>query len=338
MSKRVSLLKNIILANFKALSFPYKLTFAMTYKCNLRCRICNIWESPVGKELNVGEIEAIFSNLNNLGWLDLTGGEISLRNDMLEIVKAIIQSANKLLFFHISTNGQVTDKIVSMTEKILEHDLIPIVSISIDGPEEINDKLRGSDGASKRALETFRSLKKLSRGYYYLSCTISDYNIDYLEDFLAELKKISFFSFSDLHFNIFHRSRHYYKNQYVNGISRLEFKNIKKYMFLNKKGNFIKKFFADRYAKGLKKYLNQNRYPVKCQALKSSCFIDPCGNVYPCAMYDRPIGNLRDNNYNLNNIWQGIGLTRVRNDIANKRCPGCWTPCEAYPAILGDLI
>ena len=339
MNKKTKFIKNIVLSNFKRLESPYKVAFALTYKCNLKCKICKIWKAAPKEELRIDEIEKIFKGLNNLSWLDLTGGEITLRQDLIEITRLIIKNAKGLSLFHISTNGQSPDKTYLLAKEILKSNLSFVVNIGLDGPKDINDELRGKRGAYSNSIEAFKLVKSLNRGYCYLSCTLSDYNIEYVDELLAGLiRDLPNFSPSDLHFNIFHKSGHYYKNEGIEGLSYLDFKKVKKYLMLSKNGNPIKKFLESRYMEGLSKYLGADKFPLKCQALRSSCFINPYGEVYPCGMYNRPIGNLRDYGHDLNRLWSSPNLPELRKRIENKACPGCWTPCEAYPAILGNLF
>ena len=338
MKKELILLKNIFFSNFKALPSPYKITLALTYRCNLQCKICNIWRTPFKEELGTGQIAKIFRNLKDLVWLDLTGGEITLREDLIEVVRIIKDNAANLLVCHISTNGQSPHKVLLLAEEILKLKMIPVINVGIDGPRRINDEIRGCQGAYAKSLQTFKLLKKLLKGHYYLSCTISNYNIDYIDEFLSGLETdVEGFSFSDLHFNMFHHSPHYYKNQEIDGLSAVRFEKIGKYLRLCKMGNFVKQRLEDLYIRGLRKYLSGDSFFVNCQALKSTCFISPYGEVYPCGVYDRCAGNLTGNNFDLKKIWQEAGALKIRNDIKEKKCLGCWSPCEAFPALLGDL-
>jgi radical SAM protein with 4Fe4S-binding SPASM domain len=72
-------------------------------------------------------------------------------------------------------------------------------------------------------------------------------------------------------------------------------------------------------------------------ALSSSIFIDPFWTVYPCSMFDEPIGNLRENGFDLGEIWNSKKSLEVLREIEEERCPHCWTPCEAYQTVLGNL-
>lgn len=337
MNNRYRLLKSILFSNFSRLRYPYKITFALTYKCNLKCKICKIWKKVHKQELSINEIELIFKNLNNLSWLDLTGGEISVREDLMDAAYAIIKNSHNLSIFHISTNGQLPNKIYSLVKKVIELGVIPIVNISLDGPQEVNDELKGKRGAYNNSIETYKMLKSISKGYYYISCTISNSNIDYLDELVFDLKNIALFSNSDLHFNVFHNSSHYYENDNMDEISNLKIKRLKKYLSLCKRGNIIKTILENLYLKGLFKYLGGDRFPVECQALKSTCFINPYGLVFPCGLYDNVVGDLKDYDYNMNKLWNSKRIIRSREDICQKRCSGCWSPCEAYHALLGHF-
>jgi MoaA/NifB/PqqE/SkfB family radical SAM enzyme len=310
----------------------------LTYRCNLKCKICNIWRTPFREELNAWQVAEIFQNLKNLVWLDLIGGEITLREDLIEVIKLIADKAPNLLIFHISTNGQLPEKVFLLAKEILHYRMIPVINVSVDGPAQINDSIRGCEGAYSKSLKTFNLLKKFSKGYYYLSCTISDHNIDHIDKFLSELEKdVDSFSSSDLHFNIFHSSAHYYKNQDIAAASLVKFKNLEKYLKLSRKGSFVKQKLEDLYIAGLRRYLSGDKFFINCQALGSTCFINPYGEVYPCGIYDRSVGDLTKNGYDLNKIWRETETLKTRDDIKEKKCPGCWSPCEAYPALLGDL-
>jgi len=339
MVKKLRLIGNIIHSNFKRLSSPYKVIFVLTYKCNLRCEICRIWEKPYREELNAQNIEKIFKSLHNLNWLDLTGGEITLRQDLIEITKLITRSSKRLSLFHVSTNGQLPDKVFSLAKEVIRSNITFMANVSLDGPEDINDRLKGMKGAYENSIETFKLLKSLNKGHPYLSCTLSDYNIGHIDRFLSELKNdLPNISLSDLHFNVFQTSSHYFKNQNTVGLSNASFGKLKKYLRLSKNGNLIKRFLEDRYIKGLDKYGKVGRFATECQVLRNTCFINPYGEVYPCIIYDRLVGNLGEYDYDLNKLWSNQIVLKARQEIDNNACPGCWTPCEAYPAILGNLF
>ena len=116
---RYLLLKKIFLSNFLRLRFPYKLTFTLTYKCNLECKTCFIWKKKHQEELTLNEIDRFFKKSNSFSWIDLTGGEIFLREDLLDILEIIFKHCRNLCILHFhksyfslgvrSTNWKVCD-------------------------------------------------------------------------------------------------------------------------------------------------------------------------------------------------------------------------------------
>ncbi len=339
MIKELSLLKNLVYSNFVRLRSPYKITFAATYRCNLKCKICNIWDKPTRDELSCLEIEKIFKSLNNLNWIDLTGGEVTLREDLSDIIKLIIRGSKRLVIFHISTNGQLAQRAFLATKAIISAGITPVINISIDGPERVNDFLRGGSGAYWRSLETFRSIKRIRNARVYLSCTLSSLNIDYIDELITDLKKnIQDFDFSNLHFNIFHQSAHYYNNQNKDISLELTLHSLKKYLGLCALGNPVKVFLEKEYIKELGFFINNGRSSFPCQACLSTCFLNPYGEVFPCSIYNLKIGNLKENNFDINALWNCGKTKAVRKCVEENKCPGCWSPCEAYPAIAGHFL
>jgi MoaA/NifB/PqqE/SkfB family radical SAM enzyme len=328
-------------SNFKVLNQPYKLTFAITYNCNSRCKTCGIWKINSKNELKTKEIKKIFENINP-SWVNLTGGEPFIRNDLYEIAKII--SKKDVYLLNITTNGILVEKTIKTLKKILKLKIPKIiVVVSLDGPREIHDNLRGIKGNWDKALILFKKLKELSsndrRFKTYLGYTISHYNIGLIKKTLEEVNKKIIVDINDFHFNIIHNSFYYavgsatldkdVKNKIVGDVD---------YILQQKTGFGVIKTLEKKYLKLIEKYFETEKSPKNCKALSSSCFISPNGDVYPCTGFNCVIGNLRDNNYELKKIWQSKKSNNVRKLIKENVCGGCWTPCEAYQTILGNIL
>src|SRR3989338_3271519 len=64
---------------------PRKVVLIITFRCQLRCRICNVDSVCLGREeLTTSEIIGILNNLSKDGVsaVDFVGGEIFVRNDI----------------------------------------------------------------------------------------------------------------------------------------------------------------------------------------------------------------------------------------------------------------
>jgi radical SAM protein with 4Fe4S-binding SPASM domain len=97
-------------------------------------------------------------------------------------------------------------------------------------------------------------------------------------------------------------------------------------------------FLERAYLKRVRQYLETGETPMRCHALRSSCFVDSWGNVFPCTIYDRKIGSLRAVDYDLARLWNTAEAAQLQGEIWESSCPNCWTPCEAYQSILGNLV
>ena len=96
-------------------------------------------------------------------------------------------------------------------------------------------------------------------------------------------------------------------------------------------------FLEDRYQALIPKYYESHKSPLPCTALSSSCFVDAYWNLFACSIWDAKVGNLRDNGFDLRGLWESDRRKELREDVVEERCSHCWTPCEAYPTILGNL-
>ena len=92
-----ALAKAAFKANLGRLEFPFKLTFCLTFWCNYRCETCNIWKMKPRDELRLEEIREFFKRSPGFSWVDLTGGEVWLRKDFVDICEALTTSCKNLL-------------------------------------------------------------------------------------------------------------------------------------------------------------------------------------------------------------------------------------------------
>lgn len=343
MNRFFASINSILLSNITRLPLPYKLTFAMTYRCNSRCKICQIWRKPPKKELSFRQIQQFFSSNPYFTWINLTGGEIILRHDIVQIVQTIIKTQPNLYFLNFPTNGLLTEKIVKAINEIMS--LRPphvLVSVSLDGPEQLHDMLRGIQGNWKRAVKTYIELKKMRSDRFdvYFGMTISKYNTTVIEETYQSLRKQTpNLQRSDIHFNIAHYSSHYYGN--LNQDISFKSDPMSEISSYNKKKRwtFTKISFIEYlYQRLISLYLQTKKTPLPCRALSSSIFLDPYGTIYPCSMWNKPLGNIKNIQFRIQNIWRSKKTLQILNLIQQKKCINCWTPCEAYQSILGNLF
>jgi MoaA/NifB/PqqE/SkfB family radical SAM enzyme len=342
--ERFNLATNILSSNFGRLTFPYKLTLVLTYWCNYKCKTCNIWQKRPEDELSFDEIDRFFQASNRFNWIDFTGGEIWMRNDVVQIIESSIKNCKNLALLHFPTNGFYTQKTVEGVKEILK--MKPpkmIITVSLDGDEETNDTIRGKKGGWKKQIDTFRQLKELQGVETVLGMTLSKHNAGkYKETFEAVKKVLPDLHPKDFHVNIAHESSHFYNNSANeltdNSAQEIIIGELAEYKKSRGPSLGPVSFLENQYLGNVKKYLDTGKTPVKCHSLSASCFIDSWGTVYPCVTYDRKLGNIRDYNFDLEKIWNLPETKQLQQEISKGQCPQCWQPCEAYQSIMGNLI
>ena len=346
MKAYLDLTKNIVSSNFTRLAFPYKLTFCITYWCNYKCKTCNIWQRKPKDELTLDEIRKFFEKSNRFNWIDFTGGEVWLRKDFTDIVEAAIRNCKNLLMVHFPTNGYLTDKVVAAARAVVEHPNRPeqfIVTVSTDGDEETNDRIRGIPGGWRRQLETFKALRAMNGVGVVLGMTLSRSNADHFPTaFAAVQREIPDLRPDEFHVNVVHESPHYLGNTDLGlrqGVDRKRLADaIEDYTRFRGIPLGPVGYLERAYLARVRQYLETGKTPMRCHALSASCFIDSWGNVFPCTIYDKKIGSLRDVDYDLARLWRTPEADGLEREIWNYQCPQCWTPCEAYQSIMGNFM
>jgi radical SAM protein with 4Fe4S-binding SPASM domain len=142
---------------------------------------------PTPGELNTKEAFHLVDEIYSFGakWFGLKGGEPLLRKDIFDIVKyAKSQGLNVCLL----TNGYFVDG--EIYDNLVKNEVY--TGVSIDGPEKINDALRGK-GSYEKALSAIQKLSKagILNG---LSAIVTSVNYKYLDHVaaLAEEFKANF--------------------------------------------------------------------------------------------------------------------------------------------------
>lgn len=316
---------------------PYKVTITPTHSCNCRCKLCGIWRLPKkGAELSVEEYSAIFKNLGgDLTWLNVSGGEPFMRKDLAQILETAAAKCKNLCLISINTNGIESKRITSVLDRLLKMpgNMRIYLAVSLDGPREIHNLMRGRNNAFDRARRTLRELERLKRNHKNLhvetETLVCKLNADHLP---------SIGGWPDRHFTFATKSGHYNNAgacdcliEDADQVMEISGK-IARGVELNSAFSITKKIFfkiTSRHARSVGR-----RQILPCHASWSSVWIDPWGIVRPCIMFDAELGHLRESAYDLSGILVGKRTREVRRLIKGEKCANCWTPCEASVSIM----
>jgi MoaA/NifB/PqqE/SkfB family radical SAM enzyme len=213
-----------------------------------------------------------------------------------------------------------------------------IITVSIDGPPEIHNKIRGLPNSFERAVNTLNELRKMKGIIVFAGMTLSKDNVLYSSDTIAKLKeKVPGFQINDLHVNIAHSSSHFYGIE-LSDYPKEKVLSVLKEFRPTRGFNIFHpiSWLEKKYQTKIREYFKTGNCPMPCHSMAASCFLDPYGNVYPCSIYNKVIGNVRDERFE--DIWLKKERRALASEIRNLNCPQCWTPCEAYQTILANLF
>jgi MoaA/NifB/PqqE/SkfB family radical SAM enzyme len=144
-------LGGVLRSKLLGMPVPISMTLALTYRCNLRCRYCQIWKAA-GPEMTTRQVLTAVDELAEAGMtrLGLTGGEPFLRPD----IATIVDHAKGIgLFTTVFTNGTLVDKHRRTLRKL------DAVLLSLDGDRPVHDAMRGK-GAFDHAIRAMELLGK----------------------------------------------------------------------------------------------------------------------------------------------------------------------------------
>jgi len=318
---------------------PYKLTLILNGNCPTRCTFCSIWKTPSPDEMRPDEWERVFASAPNTVWANLSGGEIFQRTDVDDIVDALVRQMPDLYLVDFPTTGWYPERALSACERLVEGGVRRVlVTVSLDGPPDVHDRLRGREGAHQKAMDAMRAIRAagLPRVKAFFGMTILPENHQTIEATKAAARDaIPDLVDDDFHFNIGMESGHYYRNEGAG--TRPPLAALDSMAPHLRRGIDPISMLEKEYQKRVRQFLETGKSPVPCAALRASVFIDAQGVVYPCSIYSRPLGGLREHDYQLSAVLGEPEAAAAREAVVAEACPGCWTPCEAYQSLFAHF-
>ncbi|MDR1913076.1 MAG: glycosyltransferase [Clostridiales bacterium] len=302
---------------------PTDMCIILTYRCPMRCKMCNIWENPTEKEREITPEE--IKRLPKVKFINITGGEPFVREDLEQIIEICFTKSPRVV---ISTSGWYEDRLLALAKKFPRIG----IRISIEGLAQKNDELRGRQGGFEKGLRLLEKLRAMGVKDIGFGCTVSNNNsADMLELYkLARSMKIEFATAA------FHNS--YYFHKYDNVITNTEevCRNFEKLVNLQLREPHPKSWFRAFFNMGLINYIEGNKRLLPCEAGLVNFFVEPYGDVYPCngleeKYWKETMGNIRETP-DFQEIWEGGQAEKVRNKV--RCCPkNCWMVGTVSPVM-----
>lgn len=343
-----NIVKSVVNNRLGRIEMPSMVTFVVTWRCNLRCFMCDVWKKTDHDDMTPDEAQAIFKQMPHLDSLRLTGGEPFLRRDFQELVERILEVSEPTVL-HVTTAGVMYERIVEFVKAVGSPKLH--IKMSIDAVGDRHDEIRGYRGLYNKSLRTLRTLAELRPKYgFYLGVnqTLTDKNWDQivpLREAMAELGISIHYAIATDHYTLY-RMNTVKENEKpdMRSVSMSDFTPEQlQYIFdqLDRRDGIkdIPEWVVQRYyLHGLKNRLLRNvEFPKpECIELHNHMRLMPNGDVMTCVYYPNVVGNLRKQT--LEQVWWGEAIAPQRRIV--KSCPGCWAGCEVKPNAIytGDIV
>jgi MoaA/NifB/PqqE/SkfB family radical SAM enzyme len=313
----------------RVLSLPVNITVSGSYRCNSRCKTCNVWLLP-NDDMTLEEWDRTFQSLGRAPyWFTFSGGEPTLRKDLPDMVGSAYRHCRPGII-NIPTNGIQQKIIPGSVERVLQ--AAPksevIINLSLDGVGLKHDEVRGVRNNWDRAMVTYAALKELQKDYDHLTLgihtVISNYNVDSFpalcEYVQSELKPDSYITeiaeerveLDTVGLGITPTAEKYtvaidallerMREERLTGIAE------------------VAQAFRRRYYELVKRTLREQRQVIPCMAGVASAQIAPNGDVWTCCVRAESMGNLREHDYDFGSVWRTGKAKELRRSIKNREC------------------
>jgi AdoMet-dependent heme synthase len=318
-------------------SHDFLIQWHLTERCNLRCSHC-YQTGEKRDEMSLGEIINVADELSEMFriWSDsyelvlspsfnVTGGEPFLRTDLFRILETI---GNKGFEIYILSNGTLIDKAKAMSLVDLG---VKGVQISIEGPEEIHDFLRGK-GSFSSSLTGIKHLID-ARVPVTMNVTLSKINAGFFTDIvdIACSLGVTRLGYSRL----VPSGRGSSLTRSTLGTKQVK-KLYEKFFSMDNKG--VELVTGDPVANQMDSSIevrDSNIAAGGCAAGVSGLTILSDGTITPCRRLPIPVGNVRRDS--IRELWAISEVFRgLRNrDSYTGKCGSCkrWANCRGCRAI-----
>ena len=299
---------------------------AVTYRCNARCKSCDVWRLPQSgeDELSPEKFALLPDTLTNI---NVSGGEPFLRDDLPEVIAAISGKCTKARLV-ISTNGLVPPLIERTMKQVLEVNPDVGIRLSLDGIGPVHEAVRGIADAYDKVMASLEVTKTLGVKDIGLAYTAGNENLDQLLAVyeLAKSEGITFTLCGAVH------------SSEIEGYLASDAKEIEDKKTL---GRQLDSLIRDRlrkwspqamarayYEYGVYRREASGKRILPCGAAEVLCYMDPVGNVFSCNVANKLLGNIREKDF------QTILKSREARESREfaRNCPyQCWMLCTVSP-------
>jgi sulfatase maturation enzyme AslB (radical SAM superfamily) len=323
---------------------PTVLIFHVTFVCDARCNMCSNWTRGNRKEdMTLEQIEQVFSSplWKRIENASISGGEPTTRNDLVDIVRVMIDKLPKLRKLTLNTTGLTPHRGIPMLTKIVqmchERGVIFSTRVSVDGVGDMHNEVRRVKRGFDKAEQTIAAMKELQKTYPFnfgISTTIFSMNLDDADNILAWARREKL----DIVFNMVRFT------EAMLGNADLA-KDIKP---VNAEEQRMREFFMDRvrhdplldgqnyiYMHYADMIGNGYHRLAPCPFQTQGVMLNPDGGMFFCEN-SNVVGNAVTDDPS--EVYFKQASQEHRNYIRDEKCPTCLSPCQMNVAAIKQVV
>jgi len=302
--------------------------------CNCQCVMCDIWKDNKNlKQLTEKDIQGLLGSLKKFGTREvvMSGGEALLNPKFFRFCEILHRQGIKISLLSTAlTLKRNAEQILLWVDNVI---------VSLDGTEEIHDRIRNIPHAFQKLKEGVHHIKNIEPDFRITARTvIHKLNFRYWDEIILSARAIGLDQISFLPADV---SSHAFNREILWNEPRQheilvekeelpELQNITETIIMDHKSGPGSNFIAESPEKLRKIYeyyaafYQLNPFPFKkCNAPWVSTVIEADGTVRPC-FFHQPLGNIRNNS--LEQILNSKESIRFRKDLdmdTNATCVKC---------------
>jgi Fe-coproporphyrin III synthase len=162
-------------------------------RCNCRCKMCDIWKTTDAREISVRDLERQLESIEHLRvrWVVLSGGEPLMHSDLWRLIEPL---RNRRIRITLLSSGLLLERHAAALVKSVDD-----VIVSLDGPAEVHNSIRGVPGAFAITGAGIASILERDPNFRISArCTVQRANFRHLRDTVDAARQLRLNSISFL--------------------------------------------------------------------------------------------------------------------------------------------
>ncbi len=335
---------------------PRTIVLELTYRCNLRCRMCWWWgdsgvlrqRENVEDELSLEELRRFVHSVSPFRpHIRITGGEPFIRQDLFALIEYI---RNESMSCSLITNGTLCD--LESTTRLVEGGTVSHITFSLNGDRQVDARVRGS-GAFDKTIAAIKHLTAVKRTLSapkprsMINCVISRYNVEGLADLIrigrqlgvpVRLQHITWYDERTVREHMSRLKDLFDLNDdtlrgFVNDAHDFDYKMLLNVLrtedYLGHQGPVDPLLTLPALTgRQVEKWYTDLGYcsAYGCDYVSNVGRVKANGEVIPCPQVDYSLGNIRETGFV--EIFQSVPARTFRQVVSESLLPGCVRCCK----------